>query len=59
VARAIAIPVIAIGGIDVEQVPELLAAGAHGVAVVAAISDAADPAAATIALLRALGMAPP
>jgi thiamine-phosphate pyrophosphorylase len=58
VAGAIAVPVIAIGGIGVEQVPELLAAGAHGVAVVAAISEAADPAAATIALLRALGAAP-
>ena len=59
VAAAIAIPVIAIGGIGVEHVPELLAAGAHGVAVVAAISEAADPAAATVALLRALGAAPP
>jgi thiamine-phosphate pyrophosphorylase len=59
VAGAIAVPVIAIGGIGVEQVPELLAAGAHGLAVVAAISEAADPAAATIALLRALGAAPP
>lgn len=55
VARAVDVPVIAIGGITVEGVPELLAAGAHGVAVVAAVSDAADPAAATRALLQALG----
>jgi thiamine-phosphate pyrophosphorylase len=53
VARAIAVPVIAIGGIDVSRVGELVAAGAYGVAVVAAISDAEDPAAATRALLRA------
>jgi len=35
-------------------VPNLLAAGAYGVAVVSAVSDAADPAAATRDLLRAL-----
>ena len=55
VAAAVDVPVIAIGGITAEQVPALLAAGAHGIAVVAAISDAADPAAATRALLAALG----
>lgn len=55
VARAVDAPVIAIGGITVERVPELLAAGAHGVAVVAAVCDAADPAAAARALLQALG----
>lgn len=54
VAAEVDVPVIAIGGITVEQVPALLAAGAHGVAVVTAISDAPDPAAATRALLQAL-----
>ncbi len=54
VAAAVDVPVIAIGGVTVDRVPELLAAGAHGVAVVAALSDAADPAAATRALLAAL-----
>jgi len=54
VADAVAVPVIAIGGVTVERVPELLAAGAHGVAVVAAVSGASDPAAATRQLLRAL-----
>lgn len=58
VAAAVDVPVIAIGGITVDRVPELLAAGAHGVAVVAAVSDAADPAAATRALLAALERAP-
>ncbi len=55
VARAVDVPVIAIGGVTVDRVPALLAAGAHGVAVVGALSDAADPAAATRALLAALG----
>lgn len=54
VARAVAVPVVAIGGITAERVPELLSAGAAGVAVVGAVSGAADPAAATRQLLRAL-----
>jgi thiamine-phosphate pyrophosphorylase len=55
VARAVAVPVIAIGGITPERVPGLRAAGAHGVAVVGAVSDAADPGFATRSLLAALG----
>jgi thiamine-phosphate pyrophosphorylase len=47
-------PVIAIGGVTADRVGELRAAGAYGVAVVGAVSDAADPAAATRELLRAL-----
>lgn len=58
VASAVDVPVIAIGGVTVDDVPALLAAGAHGVAVVAAVSEAADPAAATRALLAALGERP-
>jgi thiamine-phosphate pyrophosphorylase len=54
VARAVNVPVIAIGGVTAERIPELLSAGARGVAVVTAISRAADPAAATRTLLRAL-----
>ena len=54
VARAVPVPVIAIGGVSVERVPELLAAGAYGVAVVGAVSDAADPCDATRQLLAAL-----
>lgn len=54
VASAVDVPVIAIGGVTIETVPALLAAGAHGVAVVAAVSEAPDPAAATRALLAAL-----
>ncbi|MDQ1628230.1 MAG: thiamine-phosphate pyrophosphorylase [Actinomycetota bacterium] len=55
VAGAVTVPVIAIGGVTADRVPALVAAGAHGVAVVTEVSDAADPAAAVSALLRALG----
>ena len=55
VAAAVDVPVIAIGGITADRVPELMAAGAWGVAVIGAVSDAADPAAATRELLRAVG----
>lgn len=52
VARSVSIPVIAIAGITPERVPELLEQGVHGVAVIGAINDAADPTAATEAFLR-------
>ena len=55
VAAAVEIPVIAIAGITAAQVPELLDAGAHGVAVIGAVAHAADPAAATAELLEVLG----
>ena len=37
------LPVIAISGITLERIPEVMAAGVHGVAVIAAISRAPDP----------------
>ena len=54
VASAVSIPVIAIAGVTAERVPELLDAGAHGIAVIGAISEADDPHLATEELLRAL-----
>ncbi|MFZ6003092.1 MAG: thiamine phosphate synthase [Actinomycetota bacterium] len=57
VARAVAIPVIAIAGVTAGRVPELLAAGAYGVAVIGALSDADNPFAATEHLLRAIDKA--
>jgi thiamine-phosphate pyrophosphorylase len=54
VAAAADLPVIAIGGVTVERVPALLRAGAHGVAVVGAISGAADPARAAEEFLKVL-----
>lgn len=50
VAAAVSVPVIAIAGITAERVSALVAAGAHGVAVVGAISAASDPAAVASAL---------
>ncbi len=43
--------VIAIGGVTHARVPDLLSAGAHGVAVIAAVADAPDPARALACLL--------
>ncbi|NJP33156.1 thiamine phosphate synthase [Micromonospora thermarum] len=54
VAVSVSVPVIAIGGVTAEDVPALRAAGAYGVAVVGALSEAADPARATAELLKAL-----
>ncbi|WP_370584966.1 thiamine phosphate synthase [Micromonospora sp. ANENR4] len=54
VAEAVSVPVIAIGGVTAATVPALRAAGAYGVAVVGALSLAADPAHATAELLLAL-----
>jgi thiamine-phosphate pyrophosphorylase len=58
VAGAVDLPVVAISGVTVDRVPELLGAGAHGVAVVAAVFGAPDPAAATRAFLAALPRPP-
>lgn len=54
VTAAVSIPVIAVAGVTAARVPELLAAGAFGVAVIGAVSEADDPKAATVALLTAL-----
>lgn len=54
VAAATHLPAIAISGVTVERVPELLAAGAHGVAVVGAVFSAPDIAVATQKFLGAL-----
>jgi thiamine-phosphate pyrophosphorylase len=47
-------PVIAIGGIGIANLPEVLRAGAHGIAVISAVCCQADPAGATRALRQAL-----
>jgi thiamine-phosphate pyrophosphorylase len=59
VARTVAIPVVAIGGITPERVAEVRAAGAHGVAVISAILAADSPPAATRRFLEALAATPP
>jgi thiamine-phosphate pyrophosphorylase len=52
IARAVPIPVVAIGGITVENVGQVFAAGAAGAAVVSAVAAAGDVAAAARALKR-------
>jgi thiamine-phosphate pyrophosphorylase len=47
-------PWFAIGGIDLERLPEVVAAGARRVVVVRAVTEAPDPAAAVHALLAGL-----
>lgn len=54
VAAAIELPAIAIGGVTAERIPALRAAGAYGVAVVGAVSEAAVPAMACAELLAQL-----
>ena len=51
------LPILAIGGITTVRVPEIVQAGADGVAVISAILAAPDPAAATRALVEAVAQA--
>jgi thiamine-phosphate pyrophosphorylase len=53
VCRSVAIPVLAIGGVTLENIPDCLASGASGIAAIRLFQDAADPAA-TIRALRQL-----
>ncbi|MEU5548592.1 thiamine phosphate synthase [Micromonospora sp. NPDC047793] len=54
VAEAVTVPVYAIGGVRLADVPALRAAGAYGVAVVGVLSAAADPARVAAELIGAL-----
>lgn len=54
VTREVDLPVIAIGGIGPANAPEVVSAGAHGVAVISAVCCQDDPRAAAADLLRAL-----
>jgi thiamine-phosphate pyrophosphorylase len=54
-ARALTpLPLLAIGGIRASRAPDVLSAGADGVAVISAVLAAPDPAAAAAELLRAV-----
>jgi thiamine-phosphate pyrophosphorylase len=53
----VSLPVIAIGGITEENVPEVMSTGVHGIAVISAVCCQLNPEAAARALRRA--MAPP
>ena len=54
VCAAVSIPVIGIAGITPERVGDVIEAGAHGVAVMTAVTTADDPQAAAAAFRRAL-----
>ncbi|MBI4887019.1 MAG: thiamine phosphate synthase [Acidobacteria bacterium] len=49
-------PVVAIGGITLEKVPQVMAAGASGVAVISDLLAGGDPAARVAAYCRSLGL---
>ena len=55
VARAVTIPVVGIGGIDVGNVAEVARTGASGAAVIGAVMKAQDPVTAVRALLAPFG----
>ena len=54
ITGAVDIPVVGIGGVTADNAAEVVAAGADGVAVITAITDADDPEAATAALSEAV-----
>jgi len=53
------LPLVAIGGIDLDHVAQVIRAGAAGAAVISAVAAAEDPVAATRALVTAMEEAPP
>jgi thiamine-phosphate pyrophosphorylase len=55
VVRQVRLPVIAIGGVDVTNLPQVLQTGAYGVAMIRAVLAAPDPYSATQQLRAALG----
>jgi thiamine-phosphate pyrophosphorylase len=57
VVRAVRVPVIAIGGIDHTNLPQVVQAGAYGVAMIRAVLAAPDPYKATQQLRAALAVA--
>lgn len=58
IARAAPVPVLAIGGVNALRVPELIAAGAAGVAVMGGVMRAADPGTEVRSLIAALRGSP-
>ncbi len=52
VRRRVGLPIVAIGGIGMENAAEVIRAGADGIAVIGAVAQASDPEAATRMLLE-------
>lgn len=59
VRAATPLPVVAIGGIDLDRAQSVARAGARGIAVISAVAGAADPESAAAALVRAFREASP
>jgi thiamine-phosphate pyrophosphorylase len=57
ICGAVAVPVVAIGGITLDAVPAVASAGASAAAIIAAIDAAPDPAAAGRAVAAAFALA--
>jgi len=57
IVAVLELPVVAIGGIAIETAPAILAAGVHGLAVISAVSQSEEPAAAARALREAIDRA--
>ena len=55
IVETIPLPIIAIGGIDEENTPGIMQAGAHGIAVISAVCCREDPRQATRGLYEAIG----
>ncbi len=54
VVESIPLPIIAIGGVTAKNTPEVMQAGAHGIAVISAVCCQENPEQATLALNQAL-----
>ncbi len=54
VVEIIPLPIIAIGGVGAESIPDVMRAGAHGIAVISAVCCQDDPEEATRSLYQAL-----
>ncbi|MCH8814070.1 MAG: thiamine phosphate synthase [Chloroflexi bacterium] len=59
ITEVVSVPVIAIGGIDYQRVPEVMRAGASGVAVISAILGSSNRREAAAQLWNALGVSSP
>jgi thiamine-phosphate pyrophosphorylase len=57
ICGAAAVPIIAIGGIDVETVPEVMRSGVAGIAVMGTVMRAAEPAVIVKQILMAFAVA--
>lgn len=54
ISAFLTVPILAIGGIGTDNVCEVISAGADGIAVISAVSDAADPVKAAAELLKTM-----